>query len=67
MARFELNDKEKKKAEAFIKKHKHPEVSKGAIGGHINYVFTPTGIGICIWMECSICKAKKDITDYNCW
>ena len=29
---FKLNEKEAKAAEAFEKKHRHPDVGKGAIG-----------------------------------
>ena len=64
---FKLNDKESKLAEKFIKKHRHPEVYKGTIGGHMRFMFTPTGIGDGCIVECTICGSKKDITDYSTW
>ena len=64
---FKLNEKEAKAAEAFEKKHRHPDVGKGAIGGHINYIFTPTSIGNGKSIHCSICGEEENITDYDCW
>ena len=65
--KFELNETESKKAEEFLEKHRHPEVYKGAIGGHINFIFTPTSIGDACTIHCSICDEKENITDYDCW
>ena len=67
MIEFKLNKKENELAEKFLQKHKHPEIYKGAIGGHINFIFTPTGIGDACTIKCTICNTKKDITDYNSW
>ena len=64
---FKLNDKETKLAEKFIQKHRHPEVYKGTIGGHMRFMFTPTGIGDGCIVECTICCSRKDITDYSKW
>jgi hypothetical protein len=65
--KFELNEVETERAKAFQRKHRHPEVYKGAIGGHINYIFTPTSIGDACSIHCSICDEKENITDYDCW
>jgi hypothetical protein len=67
MIEFKLNEKEEAAANEFMKKHRHPEVNKGAIGGHINYIFTPTSIGDACTIRCCICGEKENITDYNCW
>ena len=64
---FKLNDKEIELAEEFKKEHYHPDIYKGAIGGHINYIFTPTSIGDAVSIECSICSEIKNITDYDSW
>ena len=67
MIEFKLNEKENELAEKFMQKHRHPEVYKGAIGGHINYIFTPTSIGDACSLHCSICDEVENITDYNKW
>ena len=64
---FKLNEKEAKLAEEFEKKHRHPDVNKGAIGGHISYEFTPTSIGDAISIRCFVCGEEENITDYNSW
>lgn len=64
---FKLNEKEVEKAKEFLKKHRHPDIYKGAIGGHINFIFTPTSIGDACSLHCSICNEEENITDYNCW
>ena len=65
--KFELNEKESKLAEKFLQEHRHPEVYKGAIGGHINFIFTPTSISDACTIHCTICGAKENITDYSHW
>ena len=65
MIEFKLNEKETELAEKFMQEHRHPEVYKGAIGGHINYIFTPTSIGTACTIHCNICDEKENITDYN--
>jgi hypothetical protein len=62
---FRLNEIEAKRAEEFEEKHAHPNVRKGAIGGHIEYRFTPTSIGTAASMHCYICGKEENITDYN--
>jgi hypothetical protein len=64
---FKLNKKEQELAKEFEHKHRHPGVNKGAIGGHINYIFTPTPIGDAITIECDICGETQNITDYDNW
>ena len=67
MIEFKLNEVETERAEAFQEKHRHPEIYKGAIGGHINFIFTPTGVGDACTIKCTICGAEENITDYSCW
>lgn len=67
MEEFKLNDNEVKAAEKFENTHKHKEVNKGAIGGHIQYIFTPTAVGTGKSIKCIICGKVKNITDYDCW
>ena len=67
MIEFKLNEKENKLAEKFMQDHRHPEVYKGTIGGHISFIFTPTSIGDACIIKCTICDAEKNITDYDCW
>ena len=64
---FELSEKETELASKFEEEHRHPDVGKGAIGGHINYIFTPTSIGVGISMHCNICGVEENITDYDNW
>ena len=62
---FKLNEKENELAKKFMQEHRHPEVYKGAIGGHISYIFTPNSIGVGKSVRCGICDSIRDITDYN--
>ncbi len=67
MIEFKLNEKENELAEEFLQEHRHPEVHKGAIGGHMEFKFIPTSVGdICI-VKCSVCDSEKNITDYDSW
>lgn len=69
MMQFELDTKEEKVAEEFIKQHsKSCKVcnSKGMpIGPLFTYCFTPTGIDVEISILCTKCGDKKDITNYD--
>lgn len=38
----------------------------GAAGGTLTYKFTPTGIGMALYVECS-CKEIVNLTDYDSW
>lgn len=67
ITKFELNEVEAERAEKFEEAHSHPDVRKGAIGGHIEYRFTPTSIGDAVSIHCSICDAEENITDYGRW
>jgi cupin superfamily acireductone dioxygenase involved in methionine salvage len=67
MMEFKLSEKENELAKKFLQEHRHPEVYKGAIGGHINFIFTPTSIGNAISIRCTICDTEENITDYNNW
>lgn len=67
MIEFKLNEKENELANKFMQEHRHPEVYKGAIGGHIEYIFTPTAIGNAVSIHCLICDAEENITDYDNW
>ena len=67
MIEFKLSEKEAKAADEFENKHRHPDVYKGAIGGHMEYIFTPTSIGSACTVKCSICGESKNITDYDVW
>lgn len=64
---FKLSKKEEEAAKAFIKEHNHPNFNKGTIGGHIDYIFTPTSIGNALSMYCAICGTQDNITDYDTW
>lgn len=64
---FKLNETEEAAAKDFIQRHRHSEVNKGTIGGHINFIFTPTAIANACSIRCTICGEEKNITDYNCW
>ena len=67
MIEFKLNEKEEALAKEFQEKHRHPDVNKGAIGGHLEYIFTPTSVGDACTMRCQICGVEENITDYNHW
>ena len=56
---FKLNENETEKAQLFLEKHRHPDVYKGAIGGHIEYIFTPTSVGDACTMRCQICGVEE--------
>ena len=66
--KFELSKEESERADAFEKKHvecarKHPT----AIGGNIEYRFTPTSIGTAVSIKCFLCGEEENITDYDLW
>ena len=67
MIEFKLNELESELAEEFMNNHRHPEINKGTIGGHINFIFTPTSIGDACTIKCTICDEQKNITDYTNW
>lgn len=71
MASFELNEVEKKKADAFIQWHKRCRPNKGV--DHLRtyapfkFTFTPTGIGTAVEIICPYCGKKRDVTDIDSW
>ena len=66
--KFELNEKESRRAKKFIKKQrkKNPD-EMTSIGGRFRYQFTPTGEGTGIVIEDCLLEKEKNITDYSCW
>ena len=77
---FDLNDKEKEKFDEWKELHdKECPFSRVnmdenvynfcAIGGRFSYIFTPTGVGTTIEVECSCKKGNYSInlTDYDSW
>lgn len=65
MMEFKLSDKEEENLKKFIQNHKHSDVNKGAIGGHISVTFNCTSIGNFPSVKCSVCGEKEDICDYD--
>jgi hypothetical protein len=66
---FTVPEKESKKAENWICKHKEVcEIGNdvGAIGGKHTWSFTQTGLGCIIVLKCA-CGEKIDLTDYKNW
>lgn len=49
----------------FEKEHRHKDVNKGAIGGHLEIRLIPTSLGTAKSIKCSICGCENNITDYN--
>ena len=62
---FSLNEKEIKNYKKWYKNHRHEDIERGAIGGGIEFRFTPTGIGNFISVYCAICQTDTSITDLN--
>ena len=44
MIEFKLNEKEETAAKAYMEKHRHPDINKGASGGHVFFCFNHTSI-----------------------
>lgn len=66
--KFELLDKEVKRANKFMNSQKKKRDNYvGAIGGAFSYKFTPTGIGDIVQIIDNITKETLDITDYGSW
>lgn len=73
--KFELGENEKKALEEWRVKHEsectwearmYGQRYFGAAGGGESFIFTPTGLGLCVSVQCA-CGAKQDITDISCW
>lgn len=67
MNKFELTEKEVNAAKLFEEEHSHKGINKGAIGGHIDYIFTPNSIFRGLSIRCNLCREEKNITDYSVW
>lgn len=67
MIEFKLSEKEEAAARQFMEEHRHKDAYKGAIGGHLEFLFSPTSIGVACCIHCTICGEKKNITDYSNW
>ena len=51
----------------FTQRHRHDDVNKGAIGGHISMELTFTSLATSVSCKCSVCGKKANITDYASW
>lgn len=68
LTKFELSPLEEKRAKEF--KNKHLECARkcpSTIGGHIDYIFTPTSVGTAVLIRCYLCGEEENITDYDLW
>lgn len=61
---FTLSPKEYRDAQTWINKHPCDKRHSGAFW--VKYIFSPTGIGTGIEVECN-CGAKVNVTDYLSW
>ena len=66
-AEFKLSKEEQEAAKKFEVEHSHKDINKGAIGGHIIYMFAPNSIYRALGIKCSICGKVENITDYDNW
>lgn len=62
--KYNLNEVELARLEAFKKKHR---CSCSLTDEDLNYIISPTGIGVCVSVSCDICKEVENITDYDKW
>ena len=62
MFRFEVPEEEHENVRAFLKKHAHEKVYRGAIGGGCVFSFMHTSIGTIATISCDICKARQDVS-----
>lgn len=63
---YDMNDVEYARFIDFEKKHLKC-VEPTTIGGNIDVICTPTGLGTMYVCRCNWCNEKEDITDYDCW
>lgn len=61
----ELNDQQEKQLSEWM--GKLPEAYTGAIGGRIEYIITPTGLGLIIKVRDAVTKSQLDLTDHSDW
>lgn len=62
--KFELDDNERAKLEAWNKRHLEvahngEEPHCGAAGGRVSFVITPTGLGTIVAVECGVCVRNE--------
>ena len=60
-----LSKLEYERYKKFQENHRHKDINKGAIGGHISMTFTFTSIGEAKTCHCGVCGQEANITDYN--
>jgi hypothetical protein len=65
LIKVELNDRQAQQLDEWMKQL--PEAYTGAIGGRIEYLITPTGLGLIIKVRDAVTKSELDLTDYNDW
>jgi len=65
--KFELNEKEAKAAQKFMKQKGKDKSYTGAIGGRFSIEFTITGLGNAVVIKDAVTKTEKNITDYDMW
>lgn len=66
---FKINDEQSEKLEDWIINHKESCTyfkNPGAIGGLLDYIFTPNSIGESLVVKC-ICEEEIDLTDMGNW
>lgn len=63
---FKLTEEQDKKAREFISEHYKCQFTS-TIGGKFSYIFTPTGLGDIVTIQCNSCNETKDMTDVENW
>jgi hypothetical protein len=66
MNNFTLTNNQLENFQKFRNDHYHEGVDS-TIGGKFSFIFTPTGLGNIVEVQCNICKEKKDMTEYEYW
>ena len=61
--KFELTEEQVKKFEEW--KSTHEAVSEGAIGGRYAFTFSPTGVGVFVFITDNSNGEKLDLNDYD--
>ena len=61
---IKLTEKQTVEYQKFCDEHSNPDFK---IGGIKRLIFVNTGIGWSASVECPLCGAKKDLTDYETW
>ena len=68
---FSISEEEQQAIHNWIEKHREDHkvglFATGAIGGRWTYEFTPTGLGVITIIRCNLCKAEKNVTDFDSW